>query len=532
MNTSNIETISDLYKNLTYFDSYGGSLLLFIFITYITVSLIIVCYIKINSQPVIDNWAKYRCKPYIIPFAGFITHPEGVTALDYTAQNFNYCTQTISQNIMGEMLSPLTFITNLIQNIIKNLSAAINDIRQMFDKLRTSFSNIAKNIFDRIISITIPLREIIISFRDMLSKTQGVMTAALYTFLGSYFAMKSVMGVIAKMIISILTILAALIAVFWLSPFSWGFAIANTAIFVAISIPMAIILAFMTEVMQVNSGLKIPKLKCFDKDTLIKMNDGSKNRISDIKIGDVLADNNVITALFKVETKGSQMYFIDNILVSDSHIIKYKNTWIPVSKHPDAKKYAFYDKPYLYCLNTSKKIIHINSQIFSDWDEICEDNLSIIKNKHIMPIENMCDIHTYLDGGFIGDTPIILKNGKTVKIKDINIGSILLNGEIVYGIVQIDGKTISHQYKYILDDINDKYVIGSQNLVINDKNNQNKQNNKNSKKSVLDLEINKKIQLMEKEDILYHLLTDKTTFSVENTVFYDYNAGIDTCLEK
>ena len=64
------------------------------------------------------------------------------------------------------------------------------------------------------------------------------------------------------------------------------------------------------------------------------------------------------------------------------------------------------------------------------------------------------------------------------------------------------------------------------------KNNQNKQNNKNSKKSVLDLEINKKIQLMEKEDILYHLLTDKTTFSVENTVFYDYNAGIDTCLEK
>jgi hypothetical protein len=55
------------------------------------------------------------------------------------------------------------------------------------------------------------------------------------------------------------------------------------------------------------SNLKIPKVKCFDKNVLIKMNNGEKKKIVDIQVGDILENNNKVTATFKVDTEGSAM---------------------------------------------------------------------------------------------------------------------------------------------------------------------------------------------------------------------------------
>jgi hypothetical protein len=539
-NTNNgLDNISEIYKNLTYFDQYSGSVVIFLIITIVIGLIVTYCYIKINSQPVIDNWSTYRCKPYIIPFAGFITHPDGVSAMDYTSQNFTYCTQNILKDIMGGLLSPITFITNIQVDAIDTIADAINAIREMFNKLRTGLNKIIEDILSRIINLTVPLQEIFLGFSDLLHKTQGMMLTALYTFLGSYFTMKSTMGVIAKMILSILTILAAAVAGFWLIPPAWPLAIANTVIFTAISVPLAIILAFMDKSLHLNAG-RIPKLKCFDKDTLILMNDGFQKRIIDIKPGDILLDRNIVTGVIKVETKGSIMYSLDEILVSDSHIVKYKNTWIPISKHPNAVKYAFYDKPYLYCLNTTNKQIIIKSHIFTDWDEIYDDGLLHICKSKCKNIKTSKNIHTYLDSGFIGSTPVILKNGGIKQIKDLEVGDILKNGERIYGIVKIDGTSVDKQYKYILNNnsnsnnsnnniyAQDKtnFVIGGPNLAI--------YNETHEKILTIDLEIDKKIQVQmaEKEDILYHLLTDKKTFYINNILFGDYNVGIDTILDK
>jgi HAD superfamily hydrolase (TIGR01509 family) len=69
------------------------------------------------------------------------------------------------------------------------------------------------------------------------------------------------------------------------------------------------------------------------------------------------------------------MYNLDDIIVSDSHVVKYKNNWIRVSEHPDSIKYCFYDKPYLYCLNTQNKTIDIikkNAHIRQEKVELLE----------------------------------------------------------------------------------------------------------------------------------------------------------------
>ena len=513
MDNPGLENIKKMYEKLTYFDQYGGSVILYVIITIILIILVSYCFIMINVQPIIDDWPNQRCKPNIIPVAGFITHPEGVSATDYTYQNFTYCTQNILSSITGGAVEPLTFVTNVLNNMAQLLKDNIQYIRNMFNKVRTMFQDVSQEIMGRILNFTIPLQQMIIGVRDLMGKIQGTMTAGLYTLLGSYFALKSMMGAIAQFIVSILIGLVAMIAVFWAIPFTWGAAVANTVIFIAIAIPLAVILAFMVNVLHVKTNLKIPKVKCFDENTHITMNDGTKKRIIDIKVGDILSNNNEVTASIKVETAGSSIYKLNGVFVSDSHIVQYKDQWIRVSQHPEAVSVELYNKPYLYCLNTTKKTIEINDIVFTDWDEMYGDDL-----KNVAPEE----IHTYMDGGFAGDTKIKMRNDSYKNIADILVGDALENGGKVYGIVRINGANVNEQFEYNLG--KNLVVEGGPNLVMCDQN--------NVGKSTLTLDSMYKSAIREKRNVLYHLLTESKTFTIGHIQFYDYNAAVDLFLDK
>ena len=133
-NSKQINNIKKMYEKLNYFDQYGGSVILYIIITLVLIILMSYCFIMINAQPIIDDWPNQRCKPNIIPVAGFITRPEGVSATDYTYQNFTYCTQNILSNISGMALEPLTIVTNLLNSMAQQVESDIQSIRDMFDK--------------------------------------------------------------------------------------------------------------------------------------------------------------------------------------------------------------------------------------------------------------------------------------------------------------------------------------------------------------------------------------------------------------
>jgi hypothetical protein len=505
-----METIKKMYENLNYFDQYGGSVLLFIIITIIVFLLISYCFVMINTQPIIDDWVNQRCKPNIMPFAGYITRPDGMTAREYTYQNFNYCTQNILSNMTGMAVEPLTFVISSLNNMSEQLKTDIQNSRGMFNKIRNMFQTISQEIMGRIVNFIVPLQQIIISFKDLISKIQGSLTAGLFTLLGSYYTLKSLMGSIAELILKILVALAAMIAVMWAIPLTWGVAATNTAIFVAISIPLMIILIFMKDVLHIQTKMKIPKvkLKCFDSNTYLTMNDGTQKKIIDIVVGDLLMDNNKVTSTFIVETKGSIMYKLGNIIVSDSHLVKYNNKWISVSKHPNAVRQHFYNNPYLYCLNTFQKIIKIENYLFTDWDEIIENTFTRIINKYNNiknNINDTKDLHTYLDCGFEKHTIIKLQNGSFKEIQNINIEDILENGEKIYGLVKINGATMNKQFKYNL-----------------------------GKNTFIEGKIQgtgcKKMEI-QKHDILYHLLTDTKYFYIDSIKFCDYNGVIDSFLE-
>jgi len=503
------------------------------------------CIALANIQPIKQDWANQRCKPYIIPIAGFINKPDNMSFNDYTSQNFNYCAQNILKGITGFAVEPLTFVTKNITKLVNYIKEAINDIRALTNRTRNFFITVVEEIMGRLLNVIIPLQQIIIKFKDFAAKVQGTMTAGLLTTFGAYVTLKSFLGVIVKFIVTILITMAAMIFIFWIFPFTWGTAIAGTAVFVAVSIPFAILLTFMTKVMGINTGLSVPglkkpSLKCFDKNTRITMNNGVCKTISEIEVGEKIDGNNLITAKIVVETNGSVMYNLNGVIVSDSHLVKYNNKWIRVDEHPLAVKIEQYNEPYLYCINVENKVIEINGNVFTDWDEIYDDELEKIKNVKIKNVMynsnktlnysidhlnvNNSDIHRYLDGGFEKNTQIRLKNGVNKNIKNISIGDILENGERVYGCVEIDGANLLEQAIYNL--AKNRFIIGGSNLNICDK----------SLCFTSTLELDKKYKKFKKdnetEDKLYHLLTDSQSFHINGVKFYDYNSCIDLFLEK
>ncbi len=449
-NTTATTTINELYgpASATYFAQYSGSVILFFIIT--SVIVVALCYLHaaINFQPIAEDWVNQRCNPKYMPFAGWITHPDGVTAAEYTAQNFAYCTQNVLSSITGTAVAPLTHTTNVLQNMAANIQQSLQSIRAMFDKVRSSLQAVSEEIMGRVLNTMIPLQQMILSVRDIIGKIQGTMTAGLFTALGSYYSLKSLLGAIAEFLVNILIALAATIAILWITPFTWTAAAANTTIFAAIAVPFAVILSFMSKTLHVDTKYNIPKIKCFHPNVRLPVVDlptgkaclRESNRdvaeenaieIQHVKIGDILGDNiGEVTAIIIVEARDSTLLQMPgNVIVSDTHLVQFiddvgNDNWIRSKHYPCCKQPAAMatETDVLYCLNTtSNTIIPSGSPlVYSDWDETA-NNLQ--RSPHAVKHAT------------IAHNNIVRNTGEIVDVNKIQIGDELWRGEKVYGVV-------------------------------------------------------------------------------------------------
>jgi len=492
------EYIHNLYDKLTYFDMYGSSVIIFLIITLFVFFVHTYCQVMQVRKEVADDWNNQRCNPKYMPFAGYITRPEGTSAFDYTNENFQYCVQNILTNITGYALQPFQYMINSLQQVFVMIGNSIQKIRDFMNIFRKNIKVFTEDVLNRILNVMVPLQNVFIALADSLQKIQGVMTAGLYTMLGTYYALQSLMGAMLEMMIKMLIVLVIIVVGLWIMPFTWPAAAATSAVFLSISIPLSIIVLFMTEVLHIKSS-SIPKLRCFDKNTLLTMNNGTFKKIQEVEVGDMLENKVMVTAKMKVDASDLRMFSINNVIVSESHIVKYEDKWIAIRDHPLAieLQVGSYTEPYLYCLNTSSKEIIINDLVFTDWDEIYSETLdkvifAIPQNIFIKdPLAQKENIHKYLDIGFNTDMNIYLANNTKKQIKDINIGDILSTKGIVYGIVEI------HNFynKSLVDSILGNNIATSQNK-------------------------------------LYHLLVSNKCFETDRKIIRDYNDKIDFICSK
>jgi len=512
------DIINNFYNKKKFMDKYGIDLYITLFIILIFFILITYYIIINNIEPIKNDWVNQRCNPSVMPFAGLINAPDGENKFNYTSNNFYGCINNILNSVASYALQPIYYILNIFSNLLSELMNSINAIRNMFYKIRSSITNVTEEIFGRALNITIPITELIINFKDMMNKSQAIITSGLYTLFGSYLALKSLMGVIYGFVVAILITLAAIIVVMF-ATFNFGAAAAMTVVFVGIATPLAIIAKSMKEVFHLSGLKKIPKKPhCFDENTEIKLFNSTKIKISELKPNMKLFDGSYVTAVMKLSTEDHILYNLKGVIVTGTHLVFHKiKGWISVKEHPDSIIIDNYIKPFIYCIGTSNKIITINSLTFADWDEINEKQINELRYnaKHILPsnFKNKY-IHKYIDSGFTDETYIELNNGNKVRINNIEINTILKHGERVLGIVKLDAKKMNGIYEYNIENIK---IKGGDNLYIRSDN-----------LGVIDTSLIKKSKLKDNIDYLYNLITDKRIFHINNLVVCDYNS----CLEK
>ena len=518
-NISNI--INKLYSKAGFLEKYGGSLWAAIIISVIMFLAISYYQVLNNLQPLKSDWINQRCKPNVMPFAGIINPPDPneMSAFEFTSNNFTNCIQTILEDIIGIFLSPFYYLVNVMDNTIKSIDTSVQSVRGLFDTIRKSLLSVSSDVMGRLLNILIPLQIIIMKVKDTMNKTQGIMTASIFTLFGVYDTLRSAIGAIVEIIVVVLIGLAATIGILFAIPFGFGMPVAIPLLVIFLIILIPGLMVYIIEVMILKKMVSpLPGVPgCFDGNTQLTLYSGDFIKMKDLEVGMILENNNQVTSIMNMVCS-DDIYDLDKVLCTGKHKVKYNNKWISVKDHPDSritnKKYA-----NVYCINTSNKTILINNHIFADYDEMENNEIDELKQncKKYLPNDfkfELSNIHRYLDGGFKSDTQIELLDGHSIDIKDVNVNDVLRFGERVVGIVKINANDLTTK-KYYLE--NDQVIYGGPNLQICD-----------SDLGMINL-LDMYGEIIH-EKFIYHLITDKKTFYVNGTKFYDYNACIDKFL--
>ena len=242
---------------------------------------------------------------------------------------------------------------------------------------------------------------------------------------------------------------------------------------------------------------------CFAKNTIIPTLHKGATPIQFLTPGTILSDQSIVTATMILDSTHETFYLLDKTIVTGSHKVLHQKKWIKVKDHPDTISLPHLNEP-VYCFNTTNKIIKLHNTIYSDWDDLEERDL-VILNKACSPylyeplvFEN---IHKHLEVGFHPDTRLQMEDGTYKKIKKIQLGEILQNGEKVLGCVAIQGDVPLFYHE--------NNIIGTANLQVD--------------------EIKKKnnVRYSSSTERIYHVLTNTGTIMINNRLWNDYNAGIE-----
>ena len=258
------------------------------------------------------QWPLYRCNPMYMPLA------------DNMEENFVYCVQSMQTNFMGYLLQPLTFITSSLGGVLGGFMGEINDIRAMFDKIRTFISDTIQSIFGVFLNLVIEFQRITMGIKDLIGKTIGVMVSLMYIMDGSIKTMNST----------------------WNGP----------------------------------PGQMVRTLgKCFHPSTNVQLQNGNIKSMKDIDLGDILEDGAIVESVMKIDNKRDRapLYIIRNggvrsadIYVTGSHLV-YDDTiknFIKVENYAGAET-SILETDWFSCLITSNHRIKIGQHLFWDWED-------------------------------------------------------------------------------------------------------------------------------------------------------------------
>ena len=439
---SKLKSIIELYKN-----NYNyGTQFTFIILTIFEIFSLIILSFKRYSQYYKNNWDELRCDPTVMPFAGFINKPDNESIVQYTQNNYNYCSLRIVDEEMETQFEPFY---EAQQNFNKTTLDANANTAGMVSN-NNEFANNNEDALN--------------TGADKLSKTFSLLNYG-YTIFMSFFSnimdimtglfQFSLTGVtwstmFTKVLSTAIKVLMVVFFVATLMPLFPGigfiilliFYVFITVIIFKFGDYINVITSSMSKVEPFTLMKPKPSL-CFDKKTIIQTMNGYKT-IQRIGVGDVLHGGEIVTAKFKTIAPFI-MFNLNGIVVSGDHYV-FKDKWIKVRDHPESVSFQ-YRKKFLYCLNTTSKRIKIGNYEFMDWDELDKKGEKIVGDYLESHGRKRDEIHSFMDRGYHRNL-LIKTNRGYKKICQIQPGDICYGSKILAK-VTIKGDDLFKKHRHL-----------------------------------------------------------------------------------
>uniref|UniRef100_A0A6C0DF41 Uncharacterized protein n=1 Tax=viral metagenome TaxID=1070528 RepID=A0A6C0DF41_9ZZZZ len=324
----------------------------------------------VERKTIMENWDIQRCNPFIM-FAAYYLRPQSDPRDDVTfaIDNFSFCMKTLAQKTLEIAMAPVYAVFGSQLSVSDMLSSALDGIRALLKNLYDAFLSFMEPFLKRFEAVTYQVGIVTQHLRASFQRVNAALVSFVFVGLTTVQGIQNFIDTVINVILIICGIMLAIIIIlfFILFPF----------------IPLIVsVLTIITAVLVGSASAAANDMIggfCFVPDTPIQMASGTTKPISEIKLGDQLAQNTVVEGLFVFDGSDSPLYSLDGIRVSGTHLVKdEQGSWRSVSSDPRAMPLEE-RSDRLYCLNTSSRQIPILNnkgiiQLFRDWEEIDEED--------------------------------------------------------------------------------------------------------------------------------------------------------------
>lgn len=124
--------------------------------------------LTIGVKNINDNWAKYRCNPLVMPFAGLF----GYDPVD----NFNYCTDSITENSLNTVLAPLNSQVNDMKEVSKQNRNTSRKLAKRQQGLLSSISSFTNQLQTLTTNMSIEMKRNSNATNQVFKKMGGIVT--------------------------------------------------------------------------------------------------------------------------------------------------------------------------------------------------------------------------------------------------------------------------------------------------------------------------------------------------------------------
>jgi len=392
MSDSVFVEVSNLYKKAGYLNLYGIDLIITMVIC--VGFLLIMLYFSIinNLEPIKADWDNNKCRPSIIPFAGIINKPDGETIFDFTQKNFIHCGQIILRSIVDGAFAPLYGLFQQINMAFKSIADNLMVVLNQLSNLQFSSSSISGRIYQALLTMLIPLQQLIINIKDMLNKLKTTVVITLYAIHGPIFALLGSLDILATALTVLIAFMtAAALAIFAAAAvayasffFSWLGAILTVAGSVVQAVVITLVVLSVIFLILINKMKKAANT-CFDPETRVKTQSGELVAMKDLELNTILKNGTRVVSVMKInniDNRGGvihKMYEIDGgeqkdlVYVTGSHLVydPVIQQYVAVNNLRGVKPSRISEKscPVLSCLITTNHTIPIGEWIFHDWED-------------------------------------------------------------------------------------------------------------------------------------------------------------------